>query len=185
MTADFELTSDDLVAFVTFCNNRSPTAQRQRIGCAILGFLAVSALPALILLTTARPRLETAFDIWPLLLGPVLFVLFLRPFFRWSFRRNLRRMFAEGESKGYFGPCSLSIAAEGVVETKSSGESIRKWAAISRIVVTSQHVFIYSSALEAFILPKRAFDDDGDCQEFVRHVTEHASVVPETAGVAR
>jgi hypothetical protein len=88
-------------------------------------------------------------------------------------------MIAEGESKGYFGPCSLSIAAEGIVETKPNGESKRKWAAVTRIVVTSQHVFVYTSPVEAFILPRRAFDSDDQCQEFVRRLADHASLVPE------
>ena len=48
-----------------------------------------------------------------------------------------------------------------------------------KIVVTGHHVFIYTSAVEAFILPRRAFDGDDQCQEFIRQVAERASVVPE------
>ena len=179
MKADFELTSDDLVAFVTFYNVRSPIVRRQRIVCGTVGFLCLSALPALILLTTDKPRLETARAIWPLLLGPVLFAPLVILFFRRSLTRTARRLIAEGESGGYFGPCSLSIAPDGMVETKPNGESRRKWAAIMKIVVTGHHVFIYTSAVEAFILPRRAFDGDDQCQEFIRQVAERASVVPE------
>jgi hypothetical protein len=179
MKADFEFTADDLVAFVTFHSTRSPTVRRQRLICATLGFLFLSAIPALILITTDKPRVETAHAIWPLLLGPVLFTAFLTRFWKRSLGQTSRRMIAEGESTGYFGPCSLSIVPDGILETKPSGQTHRRWAVIKRIIVADHHVFVYTSAVEAFILPKRAFDGDHQCQEFVDQLAQLASVVPE------
>ena len=100
MKADFELTPDDLVAFTRNHNLRSPTIQKQRYGCLIGALALLLALPGLILLTTDDPVLETAKAIWPLLLGPVLFVLFIIPYSRWSLAAITKRMLAEGRNSG-------------------------------------------------------------------------------------
>jgi hypothetical protein len=76
MKASYELTADDLVAFTLFHNSTSPVVRRQRTGCLIGAVLLLLALPTLILTTSDKPIAETAKDIWPLLAGPVLFVVF-------------------------------------------------------------------------------------------------------------
>jgi len=176
MKAVFELTPDDLVALTVGHTSRSPTIRRQRYGCLIAAVVLLSALPGLILLTTDDPLLKTAKDIWPLLLGPVLFVLFVIPYMRWRAAAITRRMLAEGQNSGYYGPCSLSIEPDGLRETKSTGESVRTWSAVEKVLVTDTHAFIYTSAVEAFVLPRRAFHSADAFQEFVNEVSERGGV---------
>ena len=91
MKADFEFIPDDLVAFTTVHNLRSPTIRKQRYGCLMGALVLLLALPGLILLTTDDPVLETAKAIWPLLLGPVLFALFIVPYSRWRIAATTKR----------------------------------------------------------------------------------------------
>ena len=63
-------------------------------------------------------------------------------------------------------------------ESKPNGQSNRNWSSVERIVVTDRHAFIYTSTIEAFILPKRAFEDETHCQEFIEQVAKQASIVP-------
>jgi len=178
MKASFELTRDDLVAFVTYHNLHSPTVRRKQLRTFVIGTVCLAALPALILTTTDDPVLETAVAIWPLLLGPILFIVFMSFFLKRAVRRAARGMIAEADGSGYFGPCSLSITRDSVVETKPDGQSVRKLSAVKEIVSIKHHVLIYTSSIEAFILPKRAFDDDDQCREFTRRLAEYTSVEP-------
>ena len=179
MKADFDFTADDLVAFSTVHNKRSPTARRQRYGCLLVGLAMLLALPALILFTTDKPYVETAAAIWPLLLGPVLFVLSVTPYMKWKTKRIFEQMVAEGNNSGLFGECSLSIDPDGIREIKSSGETMRSWNGVEKLVVTDEHAFIYTSAIEAFVLPRRAFKNEERFQAFVDEIAKRANVASE------
>ncbi len=83
MKATYELTRDDLAAFIEYHQRSSPAARRQKSGCIVTAFCALMILPVGILLTTDKPVLETAASIWPLLLGPILFAVLGPPYIRW------------------------------------------------------------------------------------------------------
>ncbi len=182
MQADFEFTPDDHVAFVTIHNERSPTIRKQRRSLIGVVVFFMWALPALILLTTDKPILETAKAIRPLLVGAfgsVVFLLIFFPYLRWKVTRMTKRMLAEGQNTGLYGPCSLSIEANGLRETKPTGESSRNWSTVERVLVTDTHAFIYTSATEAFVLPRRAFQGTEAFQHFVDELSECGGVVQE------
>jgi hypothetical protein len=178
MNASYELTADDLAAFAQMHQARSPTARRQRMGCLALGFLALAALPLLILLTTEDPLLETARDIWPLLLGPILFILTVPPYIKWRMRHLSKRLLSEGRSTGFYGNCTMSINEDGIRESKESGESTRRWSAVESLIITADHLFVYTSGVEAFVVPRRAFGSETAFDQFVQYIAEHSEATP-------
>jgi hypothetical protein len=174
MKIEFELTLDDLVAFTVVHALRSPTFKRQQLGYFVGGLLLFSVLPGLILATTEKPVLETARDIWPLLMGPISYLLFMLviPIWRKRFEAISKRMLAEGHNSGADGPCSLTIESDGLRETRPAGESLRHWSAVEKVLVTDTHAFVYTSAVEAF-------ESADGFQQFVGELSERAGVVPE------
>ena len=176
MKASYELTADDLMAFVQFHLAQSPNARRQRIGCSLIAFVVMLLLPGLILLTSEKPFLQTARDIWPLLLGPLLFLTFVFPYIKWRTGNLSKRMLSEGSNAGFYGECSLSLDADGIRESKTSGDTVRKWSAVEKIIVTQEYIFIYTSGIEAFVVPRRAFSSSTDFNAFVQHVADQSSV---------
>lgn len=186
MKIDFELTLDDLVAFNVVHGLRSPTFQRKGFGCFVGVMLLSSVLPGLILATTEKPVLETARDIWPLLMAPAFCLLIplwwklLIPLSRKRFGAISKRMLEEGRNSGAYGPCSLTIESGGLRETRPAGESLRRWSAVEKVLVTDTHAFVYTSAVEAFVLPRRAFESSDGFQQFVDALSERAGVSPET-----
>ena len=176
MKVSYELTADDLVAFAQFHHAHSPTACKQRTGCLLIAFVAMLFLPALILLTSEKPLLQTACDIWPLFLGPLLFLIFAIPYIKWRTANLSKRMLNEGHNAGFYGDCSISLDDEGICETKTSGDTIRKWSAVERIVISPDHLFVYTSGVEAFVVPRRAFAAESDFNTFVQHVAEQSHV---------
>ena len=76
-------------------------------------------------------------------------------------------MLSEGQNAGFYGDCSISLDANGLHESKASGDTVRKWSAVEKIVVSSKYLFVYTSGVEAFVVPRRAFVTDTDFNSFV------------------
>ena len=176
MKATYDLTPNDLVAFVQLHHALSPALRKQRLGCLHNGFLALLILPAFVLCMSGKPLLQTAIDIWPLLLGPVVYLPVVVLLWKWNTGSLHKRMLKEGRNKGFYGDCTLALETDGIHETKSNGKSIRNWAAVEQIVITSQHLFVYTSGTEAFVVPRRAFESDSDFSSFAQQIAERSRV---------
>ena len=176
MKASYNLSSNDLVAFVQFHSAQSPTVRRQRYGCLVIAFLVMLLFPTFILLTNDMPLLETAQNIWPLLLSPPLFLLVVIPYIKWRSRNLSKRMLEEGRNLGFYGDCTLSLETDGIHESKSSGETVRNWSSVEKIVVAPKHLFIYTSGIEAFVVPRRAFTSDVDFNSYIQQIADQSNV---------
>ncbi|MEX1231431.1 MAG: YcxB family protein [Planctomycetaceae bacterium] len=179
MNVSYELLPDDFAAFIEFHQQSSPVARRQRLGCFAIGLAALLVLPVGILLMTDKPRLEAAINIWPLLLGPILFAVFIVPYVRWRTRQMSRRLLTEGTNAGFYGACDLAIDSEGLTESRPSGSTSRKWTSVERIVTTPQHLFVYTSGIEAFVVPRRAFGTDSEFNAFADAIADKCGVAVE------
>ena len=182
MKAKYELTRDDLVAFIEYHQRSSPAVRRQRIGCFAGAFCALMALPAAILITSDKPLVETAVDIWPLLAGPILFAIVAAPYIRWRTRQMSKRLLSEGGNNGFYGRCELEAGPDALTETRPSGSTIRNWTSVERIVVAPSHLFVYTSAIEAYVVPRRAFSTELEFNAFVNNIAERAGVEIQVCG---
>lgn len=182
MKAAYELTRDDLAAFIEYHQRSSPAVRRQRTGCLAIAFCALMILPAGILLTTDKPLLETAVDIWPLLLGPTLFAIFAIPYIRWRTRQMSNRLLSEGQNKEFYGECELEAGQEALTETRPSGSTIRNWTSVERVVTTPSHLFVYTSGIEAYVVPRRAFQHETEFRAFVDVICERSGVEVQATG---
>lgn len=174
MNVSYELTADDLVAFTMYHNATSTAARRQRSGCLIPILLVMLALPVLILATSDKPIGETAKAIWPLLAVPTLFAVLIFPFLRWQTARLTQKLLREGNNTGFYGPCTLSLDDDGIRESKDTGDTMRKWSAVKKFAGTRDHLFIYTSGVEAFVIPTRAFGTSEERIQFEQLINERA-----------
>ena len=178
---DFDLEPEDLLSFINYHYVDSPGVRRQRYLLAAMGFGILASLPLMIMLGWHKSIDEMRQNLWPLLLGPVGFLICYPLFYRWSIRRNCQRIMYEGDRRGYFGPRSLSLETYGVRESTIRGETIRSWASVCGLVTVRQHALIYTSPTEAFVVPKRAFKDDDAFDAFMKQASERARRKVETA----
>jgi hypothetical protein len=176
MKATYDLTRDDLAAFIDFHQRTSPAAQRQKIRSLLVAFCVLLILPVGIVVTSDKPILETAADIWPLLLGPILFAILALPYMRWRTRQMSNRLLSEGKNKEYYGHCELEAGADALIETRPSGSTTRNWTSVERVETTQSHLFVYTSGIEAYIVPRRAFSSDAEFNAFVDVVTKRSGI---------
>lgn len=182
MKATYELTRDDLAAFIEYHQRLSPAARRQKTGCFAMAFCAMMILPVGMLLSSQKPVLETAADIWPLLLGPILFAILALPYVRWRTRQMSNRLLGEGQNRGFYGRCELEIGPDALTETRPSGSTIRNWTSVERIVTTPSHLFVYTSGIEAYVVPRRAFSTESEFNAFIDVIRERSGTEVQACG---
>lgn len=181
MKASYDLTADDLAAFSLFHQSHSPVVRRQRTGCLSVGVLILLLLPGLVLIGTEKPLLHAAKDIWPLFAGPVLFLIFVIPYIKWRTANLSQRLLREGRNAGFYGQCTLSLEDDGIRETKESGDTIRKWSAVEKVVVTADYLFVYTSGIEAFVVPLHAFSSSDEVNSFHQYIATQSGVTIQQA----
>jgi len=69
---------------------------------------------------------------------------------------QLRRLARERGGLGAEGPVRLSVDESGIREERTGTTTVVGWEAVERIDETDDYAFVFSSPLEAMILPRRA-----------------------------
>jgi len=176
MTVEYEITKDDLSAFHLYHHRHSPTARRQYLRSwflpAFVWLLVCSGIWYLADRERGTP-LRTFLDLLPLFSGVPLQLLY----FPWAYRRKLRKiiegMVSEGQNRGVFSRHRVTISPEGVTESCEHGQTSTAWRAIERVASAGEHAYIYTNAVAAIIVPRRAFASPTEFDEFVRTAREH------------
>jgi hypothetical protein len=176
MKVSYEFARDDLAAFIEYHQRTSPAARNQKLGCFIVALAGLLVLPVGIVATTDEPILETAMKIWPLFLGPFLFAILALPYIKWRTRQMSIRLLNEGANRGFYGRCELNVDSEGVKETRPGGSTFRNWSSVERIAITRDYLFVYTSGIEAFVVPRRAFSTDTEFKNFTDAIAKHSGV---------
>jgi len=82
------------------------------------------------------------------------------------------RLFNEGKNKDVLGKHTIIIDDEGLIETTENSENRTKWAGIEKIVCSDTAILVYNSAISAYIIPKRAFENERCMNDFYEFIKE-------------
>ena len=86
---------------------------------------------------------------------------------RWLMRRAILHLLRkEKPGRGQLGRHKVVLAEGDVVETTAVGESRTAWAGVDRVEQNPQYIFIYTSPAAAHLIPKRAFRDIQEAEDF-------------------
>src|SRR5262245_55440460 len=125
------------------------------------------SLAALFLVFLSQGAMLVAQGIpWPLVAGVlllgVLFFVLLPPLI---FKRQTAAIFRRARLP--VTGMSLEVRPEGLAVTTGTTASLTSWEGIDRIVVSDTHAFFSRNNVATHILPRRAFADERDFEEFV------------------
>lgn len=96
-------------------------------------------------------------------------------YFRWSTRRQLRRLYTEEEKVSVMGSYTLRIEPSHLVEISPNGNASQvAWSDLLRVELTAKYAFIFLSLNTALVVPRDTIAK-GDLHEFVREVDERIS----------
>jgi hypothetical protein len=157
----FDLEMEDLIAFSRFHYDRSPVIRKQYFGVFVItaaviffGFLMVfDDMDLLARIVLAGPNA---------LVGGMLM-------YYWSKRSmpsQMRQLLEEGDNSSVFGQIELRLENDAFVEIGRSNESRYAFEGIKRVGETPDHAFLYTSALQAIVIPKEKIVT-GDVGQFM------------------
>lgn len=166
---EYDLTKEDYIAFNMHHIDHSPTIKRslfiQRYVVALV-FLAfpfiysnVSGVPLLLPIIIYG----AVFIIW---------ILFYPRYFTASMKKRILKMIDEGGNASLFGPRSFTLSETGVEEVSDQGESRSSWRSIEKIDETVDHIYVYISSINAYLIPTRAFQDITQKNMFLERLKE-------------
>lgn len=163
---EYELREQDLIAFNEFQLKKSDAIQKRMRRHQILlpGFLALIAMVVWLYFQDTL-----AFMYIGLL---ALFWAVATPlYFRWSTRRQIRKLYSEEEKLNLFGVNRLRIEPRQLVEINRNGESGIGWDEVLRIETNRHYAFLFIGIDSALIIP-RATVKTGDLHEFVKEADQ-------------
>lgn len=177
LDAKYEIALEDVHAFNAHYGKTSPVARRAR-RVARFGLTAM----LMVLLTALGYAIRAPLPFWGLGVAILLvfFALFPRRVER-LIRIHTERSYADGSNKGLLGQHRLTVLKDWLIEQSKWREQRTHWRAVERVERTRTHLFIYVSGFTAIVIPRRAFDDDGDWAAFCAQIEErrrHASPEP-------
>jgi hypothetical protein len=167
---EFAPTLADAAAFFRYDLKLSPRARRRAgvppwVWLILLGI----ALTVVVLTRLMVPYLHS-FDLFDgvflVCMGVLLFWFLFSYLFghRLTVRRSLK---AAREKPRFFEKKTMTISPEGLGLNSPSGASITRWHAVVWVIEYGEHAFIYLTEREALVVPKRAFADARQFDEFV------------------
>ena len=92
-------------------------------------------------------------------------------FLKWSWRKQIRKMYTEEEKACVLGRYALRADKDALTEIAPGGESKMPWDEILRIELTKKYAFIFVSLDTALIVP-RATVSKGDLHAFAKEADE-------------
>jgi hypothetical protein len=166
MDVEYELTQDDFYAFQWRGAFGSPRGRRSRRTVYILWLVALllfAILPAIGADGFTISRVNFGF----VLVAYPIVALAQWWWERWLLRRTILGLLRdEKPDRGQLGVHRLVLDEEGVLERTAVGESRTAWAGIHRVEQDDRYIYLYTSSAAAHVIPKRAFADPRDAEEF-------------------
>jgi hypothetical protein len=183
----YELEIEDVIAFNMHHRARSAVAKRVRWLLTVL-LLILAAVAARAGVTAIGENLPAAAVFFLILAVIAAFAsLFSGNVLRALTRRSVRNFLREGSNRAILGTRRLQISTVGLSKSSELIETKAKWAAVEKIDTTREYAYFYIASIEAYVVPRRAFNDDLQFQAFVelaRRYWRQATVAPSPAARA-
>ena len=171
MKIEFELTKQDYIKFNLYHIGHSDTIKRSIAKQRYIVPVIYCAIPFLLVRFTVIPLL---FWLLPFAVAAVIWVAFYPQYFKWRAARSISKMINEGKNVGMLGKRCISLTDVGIVDIGDLDESKTNWDLIESIGETEEYIYIYNSAVSAYIIPTRAFSSIAEKEAFIRKL--HSSV---------
>jgi hypothetical protein len=166
MQLEFDLTKEDVIAFNMYHYAHSPSVRRKK--WINLVWVIVVLVSVCVLAAIAVERSGGSADfLWTLLVSIPIYIACYPYLLRRAQRKVVERLIAEGQNRDQFGKKQVTITP---IEITAAGEltsTTVRWKAVERIEVVEAYAYVYFSALQAVIVPRRAFSSDTEFSAWV------------------
>jgi hypothetical protein len=171
MELEFDRNPEDILAFNLYHMEHSASSRRGALTTRVVLALVVAWFAG------GYNLLDPRYRNWVVLgaaLSAALVAFFVYPpLARRLTVDRLRKILKEGNNETMFGPQRVAISPEGLLASNKTTESKIAWAAVQQVAEGEKHLFLFTSAMHAIVIPKTAFKSEDAKQEFVRLVESY------------
>jgi hypothetical protein len=166
---EYELTKEDYIAFNMHHIDHSPTIKRSLFMQRYVVALVFLVFPFIFSNMSGAPLLLSLMVYGAIF---VAWIIYYPRYFMATTKKRILKMIDEGSNENLFGPRSMTLTEEGVEEVNSHGESKSSWRSIEKVDETVDHIYIYTSSINAYLVPIRAFEGRTQKDEFVERLKD-------------
>jgi small-conductance mechanosensitive channel len=172
MEINFNLTEEDYIHFNLYHIKNSKSAIRSLNVQRFLTPVFFILLSYILSLAGDTPFIELFIAFF---ITSILWILFYPKYFYSSITRRIKKMFREGKNGDLLGKHVLSMTDEGLVESRSNGQTKLNWSGIISLKEDKQYFYLYNSSVSALILPKRELANEEEVRNFLNSkVADHS-----------
>jgi YcxB-like protein len=164
MKIEFDLTKEDYLQFNLHHMANSKTVKKSLFIQQYISSTIFLIVPFIAVKITDVPLI-----VW-LVCFSIIYLLWIfqyPKFFNSIVIRRLEKMLEESNSKNLYGIYTIDLTEDGVHEISKSGETKINWNSIVKVEETDSYIFIYNTAISAYIIPGTAFPDNNERAEFI------------------
>ncbi len=147
---EFDLTAGDFAAYNIYGVTAAPAAKSRSARSRLWGSVVILATLTIVIALEGSWVEGLTFG----LVAAAAFWLLWPRFWVWLATSQVHRLTRAG-GLGTPGPCRLWIDGEGLHDATPTGASSVTWNGIDRIEENDTHVFIFTGAIHAYVIPKR------------------------------
>jgi len=163
MKLNYELTEQDYLDFNIYHSKHSPTIKKSILLQRALGPVVFLIAPFLAIRITNIP-------LWYWLaiffISSIIWFVFYPKYFNWELSRRVSKLLNEGKNLDMVGSRSINLTQDGLIESTPHSESKVGWDMVEMINETEDYIYIYISAVSAYIVPIRVFKDAKEKETF-------------------
>lgn len=167
MEIEYELTKEDFLDFNLNHAHNSSTVKKSLFYQRYVVAIIFPIIPV-ILSKTFKAPLRGLLPAY--LISSLMWIIFYPKYFWWQIKKNVTKTLDESEDSKFVASHSLTISEKGMVSEGENSKTVRDWGSIQRIDKTDRNILIYTGAMEALIVPLRAFDDEVSLKSFIEEV---------------
>jgi len=178
-----EIDAEDYVAFNTWWRRHTVSGRRHQRRFLYFGGLLFLLFAAIEAFSETRGIHNPAYYAWYMLVSVVLLGILYWLFLLWLLPALARGQAQYGPRRRMLAPTTYTITPEGMKVQNPEGTGRIAWEATHGVAATDQHLFVLVDEANAFILPRRCFEDEAAAAEFEDRMEElYASASAEQGG---
>jgi len=175
MKVSFDLTRQDYIEYNIFhhLNSKASRKSMQIIRFAIPVIYLLLAYPI-------SKVSEIPFWWWATILTiiSVVWVIKYPKSFKKTIAKRVGKMLDEGKNVGLLGNRTIEITDTAITSEGQAGEMKTNWEAVERICETEDYLFLYIASVQAYIIPKRAFENKEKEDDFIQTIKKYLQTDP-------
>lgn len=152
MTLNYRLTKEDFYAFNYYSFWERPEKKLTRIRGT---FLPLFIFLVMLFISKPNPS-DWGFSEAIILLGGVVYALISKNLVFRRIRKRVDKMVVDTRDSKFFETTSYQFTDDEIVSTNTGSQSAIRYDALNHVDETENYLFIYITAVQAFILPKEA-----------------------------